>query len=496
MRIALISSLGLVVGLIAAGCSGDDCSSSGSCISPDGGSPEASGSDVVNQPDVPQNCDLGADLATSPACIDDGVGVFVDGTNGDDANPGTKESPFKTIAKGIAAAGALPRVYVCAGTYAEDVSLTQTNAVAIMGGMECGSWTYDGAMPIVGVSTVPLRVAGVVKPIVLSDLTFQAAGGANPGDSSIAALVTSTTDLTLRRVKLRPGAGHDGAPGVTGSNWTAVNQDDASIAGKNASGNTGGAAHACTLCTDNVNSTGGAGGAGGTLSSSGGDTGAPNLSASPPDDGAGGDNSCTAGHNGANAPAGTAAPGATLVGKLTTAGWVPSPGQDGPNGGPGQGGGGGGGKASVTNPGGGAGGGCGGCGGAGGKGGGGGGASIGLAVISSKVTLQTCDIVTLAGGAGGAGSAGQDGQLGGYAGTASPGCAAGVGGKGGLGGSGGGGAGGISVGIVYTDQQPEVDQATSIVVPGTPATKGTGGTAGTNDGVDGLAQATFQASSS
>jgi len=496
MRASFISSLGLLVGVAAASCSGsgDDCSSNGTCLSPDAGGIDAV-ADV--QPDVPSTCDLTADLASSPACIDDGVGVFVDGANGNDANPGTKEAPFKTLAKGIAAAGALPRVYVCATTYAEDLSLTQANAVSIYGGLQCGSWTYDGSMPVVGKSTVAARVDGVTKPVVLSDLTFLAAPGAADGESSVAAFVTGSADVTLRRVKLRPGAGKDGAAGSTGSNWSAVAQDDPSIAGKDANGGTGGGSHACTLCVDSVNSAGGGGGSGG-LTATGGSAGTPNLSASPPDDGAAGSGggTCSAGDNGANASPGTAAPGATVVGALGTSGWAPAKGGDGPNGGPGQGGGGGGGKAGITGSGGGAGGGCGGCGGAGGKGGGGGGASIGLAVVASKVTLDTCDVVTVAGGAGGAGSAGQAGQLGGYAGTASPGCAAGVGGQGGTGGAGGGGAGGISVGVVYTGQKPDVDANTSIVVPSTPAHKGAGGAPGVNDGVDGVVETMLQASSS
>ena len=44
----------------------------------------------------------------------------------------------------IAAAGAKPRVYVCAGTYVEDVSITQTNALSLFGGLKCGDWTFDG----------------------------------------------------------------------------------------------------------------------------------------------------------------------------------------------------------------------------------------------------------------------------------------------------------------------------------------------------------------
>jgi hypothetical protein len=491
MRAYLVGSISFVMCFVAVGCSGD---SSIPDAGDDGGTDAAAdvGSDVV----VPPNCDLSADITSSPTCIDDGIGVFVDAAGGNDTGLGTKASPFKTIGHAIGAVGAKPRIYVCMGSYAEDVSLTQANTVSIYGGLTC-AWKYDGSLPNIGKSSLALHVDGVTKPIVFSDLTFVASAGTNPGDTSIAAFVNGSADVTLRRVKLRPAAGKDGKAGVTGTNWSTVAQTDSTITGHNASGATGGTDHTCALCTDSKNSTGGGGGSGTTLSATGGNNGAPSLNGQSPIDGAGGSNACTAGHNGASASNGTAAPGSSVLGTLTPAGWAPAAGSDGPNGGPGQGGGGGGGGASVTSPGGGGGGGCGGCGGAGGKGGGAGGASIALAVVASKVTLNTCDITTLAGGAGGAGSGGQDGQLGGYAGTAnSPGCAGGIGGKGGAGGAGGGGAGGISVGVLYTDQKPTVDQATTIVVPGSPAAKGTGGSAGTNDGIDGVAQAILQASSS
>ncbi len=46
------------------------------------------------------------------------MAVFVDGASGDDANPGTKALPKKTIQSGIAAAAAVPAkdVYVSGGT--------------------------------------------------------------------------------------------------------------------------------------------------------------------------------------------------------------------------------------------------------------------------------------------------------------------------------------------------------------------------------------------
>ncbi len=491
MRSLVIASL-LVGSGVMVGCSGSDCSAPDNCGSPDASTPDAM-ADVTNDVVVPTNCDLGADITASPACIDDGIGVFVDGGVGKDTNLGTKMSPFKTIGKAIAAAGAKPRLYVCAGTYPEDVSLTQTNALSIYGGLTCGTWVYDGSATTIGSSNLAFHVDGAIKPLVLSDIAFQAAAGANAGDSSIAAFVNASADVTLRRVKLRPAPGKDGKNGTTGSNWTQVAQSDASIAGHSASGATGGTDHTCALCTDGNNSTGGGGGNGMALAATGGNDGKPSLSGQAPTDGKGGTSACTSGDNGANAAAGAAAMGATSIGKLTSSGWAPSGGQGGANGGPGQGGGGGGGGASLTGPGGGGGGGCGGCGGGGGGDGGGGGASIGLAVVSSKVTLIACDIVTLGGGAGGSGASGQDGQLGGYAGTlSSPGCAGGIGGQGAKGAAGGGGAGGSSVGILYTDQAPTMDQATTITLQADVAVKGAGGTPGVNDGVDGAKQAVLQ----
>ncbi len=476
--------------LVGAGCSGDNCASN--CGLPDAA--DASVADAAPDVVVPQNCDLKADVATSPACIDDGIGVFVDATSGSDGNAGSKASPFKTIGKALAAVGAKPRVYVCDGVYPEDVSLTQATAVSIYGGLACGSWSYDGGQPTVGKSALALHVDGVTKPIVISDITLQPTNGVDPSQSSVAAFVNSSADVTLRRVKLRPGMGKGGSDGTAGTNWSTIAQTDATIAGNNASGGSGGGDHACNLCVDSVNSTGGGGGTATLLSASGGNDGKPNLSGTSPTDGKGGAAGCMAGDNGPNASPGTAAPGATEVGKLTSNGWAPASGSNGPNGGAGQGGGGGGSTAGVS-AGGGGGGGCGGCGGGGGKGGSGGGGSVGLVSVLSNVTLSSCDIVTVAGGTGGAGASGQDGQLGGYAGTAvSPGCGGGVGGQGGKGGAGGGGAGGVSVGILYTDTKPVTNQ-TNIVVPSSGGTKGSGGAPGINDGIDGVAQATFLASS-
>ncbi len=82
---------------------------------------------------------MNAEPKDAPKCVSDDVGVFVDSTGSDD-NPGTKSSPVKSLAVGIAKLGARGRVYICEGTYAESVKLT--SGVSLYGGFACGQWTY------------------------------------------------------------------------------------------------------------------------------------------------------------------------------------------------------------------------------------------------------------------------------------------------------------------------------------------------------------------
>ncbi len=115
MRNSMLGGLGFI-GAVVLACGGSDnnnpvqCSGA-SCA--DGGPVEAGDQDVV----VPTSCDLTKDISDSPACVDDGIGVFVNATAGSDSNLGTKAMPFKTIGYAIQKAGAKPRVYICEGTY-------------------------------------------------------------------------------------------------------------------------------------------------------------------------------------------------------------------------------------------------------------------------------------------------------------------------------------------------------------------------------------------
>jgi hypothetical protein len=446
----------------------------------------------------PLVCDMTQDPKNAPGCLDDRVGIFVSPT-GSDTNAGTKAAPFQTIGKALASVGSLTRVYVCEGTYAEDVTIAApVDGVSIYGGFSCADWSYTGNKPTVGKGTIALTVSGTTKPFSIEDLAFKSADGMAGAPSSIAALVANASGaVTFVRDALTAGNGATGADAKPAANYdSTLLQNDPKIAGATTTSGAAGAAQACAnLCTDAVTSTGGSGGAGGT-GTQGGQSGSPSLGGSAPNDGAGGSGgaTCTPGDNGADrTAAGGDATSPTALGALDATGWTATTSSSGTNGAPGQGGGGGGGASFANNTaGGGGGGGCGGCGGAGGPGGVAGGSSIALAVFTSTVSVNGCDLVAGNGGNGGKGAAGQTGQSGGFKGKgATPGCDGGNGGNGSAGGSGAGGVGGISVGVLFKGNAPAVDSSTTNTV-GTAGAAGTGGTPGTNDGIAGVAVQTRQ----
>lgn len=434
--------------------------------------------------DAPPGCDLTKDPKDSMACVDDSVGVFVSPT-GNDGNPGTKLAPVKSISVGLGKTSAQrARLYICEGSYAEDVSLDSSHpGISIYGGWRCSDWTYSGNKPLIGKSALAFRVDGQQRPIAIEDLSVQASPATAGSESSIAVRVNATSALLLVRDELVAGNGADGANGTT----TPVNFPAASALQGADAGSAAGAPATAVNCPAGGTTVGGKGGD----SALGGDAGLPDLGAGQ--GGMGSGSSCAGGSDGNGAGAATDGPGAADVGKLVGGLWTPSAGVDGTAGSPGQGGGGGGGKGGAT-PGGGGGGGAGACGGAGGAHGDGGGGSIGILLTASTVTVAGSTITTGLGGNGGNGDAGQPGQTpGGHFGSSVNACPGGNGGAGGAGGAGGGGAGGISVGVLWQGNQPTLDASTmSGISLGSAGKKGTGGKATVNDGVPGIAQAVLQ----
>ena len=420
--------------LVASGCGSTDCSFTATCLSGASPVPDA-GEDAPIV--VPTDCDLKKSPKDSPACVDDGAGIFVSAAGKPDAK-GSKLDPVPTIAAALARAAATKRtrVYVCDGKYEEPIKLT--SAISVYGGFEC-SWKYTGAKPLVRpTSGIAIGVESVVDEVVLEDIDAMGTSDATiKGSSAIGALVAGSK-LTMRRVAITAGVGQDGAKGASQSNYSS-----AAAAGNPASGATGGDMKPCS-CADGTKSTGGHGadGNGGNFSDGSAVPALVNGNA-----GSSGTMTCNPGTVGLPGEPDVGGEPIQPPGVIVPGGWDATPvGGSGKNGRPGQGGGGGGAKTASSAAGGG--GGCGGCGGAGAVAGMNGGASIGVIAVDSAIVLEGSTVGSSAGGKGGAGGDGQSGQnaAGGGIGTV---CDGGPGGPGAGGSGGAGGAGGDSLAIAW-----------------------------------------------
>ena len=464
-------------------------------VGTEGGTNETGSPDVIvtsdGSKDAPVDtftCIPTSDPSSEPCVINEMFGVFVAPAasgGSDTTGMGSRAAPYATISHALASLGTLTRVYACAGTYAEAVTVNAAvDGVQVYGGLVCpgsdggsGAWTYGSGFASVAPATrgFALDVESLVKGALFEDIGFTSMAGdpTVPGAWSIAVMVNASTGVSFTRVHATAGAGVAGANGVavpavaggTGTNWCPT----AGQGGQAATGTGGGNSGVCTCGVVTADSSSGGPGGSKTLQGSDGDSVPPVTNTAAPLDGKGEPGSstgsggtCLNGHAGAPGIS-TSAGSLGSVGTLSSGGWSTESAGPGGAGNPGQGGGGGGGSATI----GGAGGGAGGCGGNGGVGGSGGGASLSIAVVNSTVTLASLNLATGAGGAGGGGADGEMAQAGGAKGvdpTTSDGCNGGPGGAGAGGSGGGGGAGGPSVGIAWTGS------TTSLTLDGMPVT--------------------------
>ena len=409
--------------------------------------------------------DLCAQPSADPKCLDDSTSLFVSGERGSDTAEGSKGAPLRSVGEAISkVTPTRRRIFVCEGTYDEDIRITKVSGISILGGLTC-AWTPTANRPRVGHGSNPLGILDA-SAITVGSISFRATD-ATVG-SSIAALVVRS-EVAFTNAELIAGKGGSGAPGSLTPYAFPTNLD---LVGN--SGDSGGAEKEFT-CPGGAKTKGGAGGANGFNGNKGLPGSNDNHGIFP----------CgavsTKGSNGVSAPS---SQGASSLGTLDASGWLPASGPNGKDGGPGQGGGGGGGAGGGSGGSGGA----GGCGGAGAMGGGGGGGSIALASHQSNVTMTSTTLESNDGGNGGDGADGQEGQRfggpGGNSQTATPSCGGGEGGSGGDGGASGGGAGGISVGVLYSGTEPLRDDATK---RGTrPGKKGIGGGPAARGGREGV----------
>lgn len=453
----------------------------------DGGSGPCTGTACVDASSIPGvsggGCDSSKSAAQGGCAVDDTDGYFVSPT-GSDAASGAKATPFLTIGKGILAAAGnakQPNVYVCAGTYPENLVIQNAPAgVALHGGFDCASWSQTGAATTVSpawqtnssTAQFVLHVLGVAA--VVESMTFIGPDATDPGASSVAVLVDGSPGMTFRRATVTAGAGAD-----------AVAKAALPVLSANTNGNpnAGAVAGATQTCPCSKDST--VGGAGATSPND--DAGVPGqpVIAGDADAGQGGTQSAFVGGNGASGVSSTKNGSSTgTLGALTKDGWQSSPGGAGEIGGTAQGGGGG--YWNVGNGFGGSGGACGGCGGAGGFGGAGGGASIAIGALTSTLRIQSSTLHAGKAGNGADGTVGQPGQPGGTGGAGGPGNG-GNGGTGGDGAAGGGGAGGVSVAVATFATNPDIDSQ-STVLSGTAGQGGHDATVAATKAIDGIAE--------
>ncbi|XXY54495.1 hypothetical protein WME91_25525 [Sorangium sp. So ce269] len=509
MRCALgasaVAAAGCGSAVSVCGCFPYDCAEHVAC-----GDPSAPGTEV--EPDAPDMPSAPADPGEIPchgdprdAAPGNGCGVFASSSLGDDANPGTRELPVRTVRRAIELSrqGAR-RVYACAEVFPEAIEVPA--GTQIWGGLDCAhGWAFVGERAKAELAPapdlIPLRIEGGGGTSIVADVLARSADAAQPSGSSIAALVLPGATVTLLRSVLAAGNGAAGARGEDGGEGAAISGADGLSGGDACSSDVVQGAPSVTTTCDDIASLGGSGGDGAVSSGDDGRDGLPEPLSNSMGWGHAGQGqtagaACTdgmqgmPGTHGAHGAHGRGAAG--RGGMITRAGWEGIDGTDGAKGISGQGGGGGGGTlggimycgVSPATPKGGASGGSGGgggCGGKGGQGGGYGGASIALISLSAGVTLHDTKLSSANGGDGGDGGAGQIGGEGGSRGSGGAarngslrGCDGGRGGQGGNGGHGGGGLGGPSIGIAYLLDPPEVLGTRALRV-GEPGKGGAGG---------------------
>lgn len=453
----------------------DDGSVTGNVFFPDDPEPAFLFCDEtgVTAADVTLDCSFAVESVFGP--IEDADGnYFVNGLVGDDANDGTRASPFETIEGAVAA---LPpgggRIYVAGGIYEPidatagisleprdgfRLSLRRLSRVEIYGSLDPSTWIRDRSRFPSRIETGPSGILVVDSAgITIDGFELHTSAGTPPGWSSVGIFLDRSKLITISNNEIVVA---DGTPGADGENGAAGTK-----------GGDGGKGENAALCVVPAHRDGGRGGRG-TSGWNGGDGGEGRASTSGEwgKDGAGKaggsgtDGVGWGGYVGGSGPAAFGAPGLTSVGCSesscsvgTTQGGKGSAGTEGYGGAGGAGGGGT--PPAVVVPGT-----CGGGGGGGGEGGVGGepgtpgssgGSSIGIAVgDDSDVEILDNVIVTGNGAAGGLGGLGGTGGAGGKGGSGGDGnrlgdagYKGGPGGRGGNGSDAGSGGGGSSVGI-------------------------------------------------
>jgi hypothetical protein len=161
--------------------------------------------------------------------------IYVDQTNGSDANPGSITLPVRTIQKGVDLAPAGAIVYIAAGAYGEDVVLNKSLTLIGTGNPTTTSFTLQSG--VLGANSGGITAGAVnvgASARVADGILLAAAGGTVTVDGSHTESVTINKNLTLRSTT---GATLDSS-GLSGPTIS-VTAGVVTITGLNISGATG-----------------------------------------------------------------------------------------------------------------------------------------------------------------------------------------------------------------------------------------------------------------
>lgn len=423
--------------------------------------------------------------------------VFVDGDDGDDANDGSRERPFRSLVRALDfTSGSATDVYVrtIGRAYSTGTALLDRGS-SLYGGYD-GDWTRDLARPTsISGTDAGIAVFDAERAVISAvDVTGP---DLDSGDPSYGVVAAGVGRLEIEHATIRAGSSNGASIGLTTEAVGTLVVTDATILGGAAGDGDEGANRTTSDAVAAAGATapadpptpgapggnGGAGGEGGSGLERGddGEGAGGGVGGEPRQDGGAGD-------GGAGGSGGAGGDGGTVdVDRPTQAG-SGQPGAPGAVGVGGAGGGGGGGLI-LHDGGGGGGGGGGGLGGDPGRGGAGGHLSAGMWLVDTDdVVIRSSTIeggAAGSGGDGGLGAAGGGGAGGGggaegvstFVDSSGAGGGAGGGGAGGQGGNGGGGAGGRSAGLVTSDTG-DIEVSESVIRGGQGGDGGSGGAGG------------------
>ena len=197
----------------------------------DGGADSSPTTSDGGTPDGPAPaCDPNA--SPVPTClVNEATAVFVSSSLGSDANDGSRAKPVKTLAAALAAAAPTKkRVYACAETY--DESLTMIDGVSLFGYFDCATqWSVDTKKfaTIQSPSSPAVIAKNLTLVTRLEGVAVVAPNAAAAGGSSIGLLADHASTLVVATAKIQSGDAQDGTDGAAPDGYSLTTPDGTPI---------------------------------------------------------------------------------------------------------------------------------------------------------------------------------------------------------------------------------------------------------------------------